>query len=189
MDEAVTATNGDVLVWGGCDRESVPNCDDALEVPLTDGAIYDPDNDAWTMLPAGPLDGGAGAMAVDTSWEGRVVVVVPHPVERDASTVAAIDPISLEWTELPPLPGGAGKRASALTWTGTDVVAWGGYTESYSEETDAGFVLDPVLGRWHALEPGGGARRGHVMVWTQHGLLIAGGSPTSRPVLFTPQPG
>ncbi len=132
MDEAVTATNGDVLVWGGCDRESVPNCDDALEVPLSDGAIYDPENDVWTMLPDGPLDGGAGAMAVDTSWDGRVVVVVPHPVEPDASTVAAIDPISLEWTELPPLPDGAGKRSSALTWTGTDVVIWGGYTESYT---------------------------------------------------------
>jgi len=185
MDEAVTATNGDLLVWGGCDRV-VPNCDDALEAPLTDGALYDPETDSWTVLPASPLGGGAGALAVDTTWNDSVIIVVPHSTAPGAPTVAAIDPTSLEWTDLPSLPDEAAKRASALVWTGTHVISWGGYTESYERETDAGFMLNPVLGQWRPIQPGGGARRGHTAIWTQHGLLVAGGSPTSQPALFTP---
>jgi hypothetical protein len=188
MDEAVTATNGDLLVWGGCDNVSVPSCDDALQAPLTDGALYDPESDRWTVLPAGPLDGGAGALAVDTTWDGNAIIVVPHPSTTGAATAAAINPGSLEWTELPSVPDGAGKRASALVWTGAHLITWGGYTESYLEETDAGFMLDPTQDRWRPLPPGGGARRGHAAIWTQHGLLVAGGSPTAQPALFTPAP-
>lgn len=184
MDEAVTATNGLLLVWGGCDSESVPNCDDVLQGALADGAIYDPMTDTWTMLPDGPLDGGAGSVAIATTWGDRVIVVVPHPVSADAATTAAIDPMRLEWTELPELPLEAGGRAAALTWTGSEVVIWGGYTDSYMEQTDIGFLLDPEATRWQPLERGGGARRGHSMVWTTRGLLIAGGSPSSQPVLF-----
>jgi len=186
MDEAVAATNGDVLVWGGCDRLAVPNCNDSQEVPLTSGAIYDPETDSWTLLPDGPLSGGTGALAVDTNGDNGVVVVVPNPADLDAPTVAAIDPVTHIWTELPPLPESPAGVASSLTWTGTDIVSWAGYNGSYAEETDAGFMLNPSAGAWRALERGGGARRGHTAAWTPSGLLIAGGSPLSSPVLFIP---
>ena len=111
IDEAVAATPDGVLVWGGCDRVAVPNCDDTLQAPLTDGALYDPEADAWTMLPDGPLGGGAGALAVATTWGDRAIVVVPHPADPSAPTVAAIDPATPQWQELPQLPETAGKRA------------------------------------------------------------------------------
>jgi hypothetical protein len=74
-------------------------------------------------------------------------------------------------------------------WTGTHVIAWGGDTETSGRETDAGFMLNPARGQWRALPPGGGARRGHTALWTAHGLVVAGGSPTSQPALFTPTNG
>jgi hypothetical protein len=144
MDEATAAVHGGILVWGGCDRIEVPNCDDALEAPFTDGALYDPATDSWTMLPESPLGGGAGALAVATTWDDQAILVVPHPQDPGAPTVAALDPTTLEWQELAPLPEGAGKRSSSLVWTGTHVIAWGGYTgPSMTEETDAGFMLNP----------------------------------------------
>jgi hypothetical protein len=185
MDEAIAAVQGGVLVWGGCDIE-VRNCDDALEAALTDGALYSPATDSWTVLPESPLGGGAGVLAVATTWDDRAIVVVAHPHDPEAPTVAALDPVTLEWQELAPLPEGAGKRASALVWTGTHAIVWGGYTgDSLTEETDAGFMLNPVLGQWRPLPAGGLARRGHAALWTPHGLLIAGGS-TAQPTLFTP---
>ncbi|HEV2809916.1 MAG TPA: hypothetical protein VGV93_05915, partial [Acidimicrobiales bacterium] len=189
MDEAVTALRGGVLVWGGCNRIEVPNCDDALEAPLTDGALYDPATDSWTMLPDSPLGAGAGTLAVTTAWNDQAIIVVPHPQDPEAPTVAALDPATLEWQELAPLPKEAGKRGSALVWTGTHVIAWGGYTDSPMEETAAGLVLNPVLDQWRPLPAGGGGRRGHTALWTPHGLLIAGGQPTAQPVLFTPASG
>lgn len=186
MDEAVTAFPGGVFVWGGCNTDLVPNCDDSREAELDDGAIYDPATDQWTALPPSPLDGGAGTLAVYATAEGKIIVAVPHPSDPNDATVAAFDTTTMRWELLPDLPSEAGKRASAMVWTGNGVIVWGGYGETYEAETDAGFQLDLDTDSWRPLPAAGRARRGHTAIWTTHGLFVAGGSPTPTPVLFTP---
>ena len=189
MDEAVVATPTGVLVWGGCDRVAAPNCDDSEQLPMTDGAFYDPATDSWEMLAEGPLGGGVGALAVSTSWQDRVLIAVPEPADPSEPSVAAVNPSTMDWVVLPSPPEGAPGRDSALVWTGTHAVMWGGYVDGISAgETDAGFALDPSSKQWFQLEPGGRARRGHAAIWTPHGLFIAGGS-SAAPVLFTPEAG
>jgi hypothetical protein len=188
MDEVEVAVGGRLVVWGGCDTAAQPNCDDAGAAPLADGAVYDPSSDSWDPIPAGPLGGGFGSMAVATG-STDVVVVVPEPVPGSPST-AVLDTGSMTWRELPDLPAGVLGRASSLVWTGTHVLVWGGYDPGSGmvAVTGEGFVLDPGSGRWTPLQTAPRGRRGHTTVWTDHGLVVAGGDP-AEPMLFTPTAG
>jgi hypothetical protein len=187
MDETVVATPAGVIVWGGCDRVAVPNCDDADKVPLTDGAIYEPDSDRWAMLPPGPLSGGVGAVSVWGSKLGAIILI-PEPADYAKSSVAAFNPRTMTWRRLPDPPRDPPGPATALVWTGSHAVLWGGYSRDISSpEVDHGFALDPYTGTWAEIEPGGGARRGHTAVWTTHGLVVVGGNPIATPALFAPE--
>ena len=142
--------------------------------------------DEWTVLPPSPLGGGAGTLAIDATAEGKVIVAVPQPADPDDPTVAAFDTTTMQWEVLPSLTITSGKRASAMVWSGRALIVWGGYGETYEGETDAGFLLDLGADRWRPLPAGGVARRGHTAIWTSRGLLVAGGSPASTPVIFSP---
>ncbi len=64
-----------------------------------------------------------------------------------------------------------GSRSSlAAVWTGSEIIVWGGHT-------DSGYRLDPTTGIVRPLpENGAPSRRfGHVAVWTGHEMIIWGG--------------
>jgi hypothetical protein len=96
----------------------------------------------------------------------------------DDGQVLAGDPSApLRWEVLPqpPVPARSGPTG---VWTGTEVVFWGGSSETNLRAgvRADGAAFNPRTGSWRALpEAPIGARRGHEAVWTGREMIVWGG--------------
>lgn len=173
---SIVWTGREVVVWGGCDVDSV-QCDDAApDTASTDGAAYDPRTDRWRRLPSSPLGPRQRPQAVWTGtemivWGGRSYTY------RKGSWAAAYNPTADAWRALPnsPFP----PRADAvMAWTGQEMFVWDGYD---------GASYDPATDRWSLLPPAPLTPRDRTgYVWTGRDLYIVGGYPGEGSAAFTP---
>lgn len=156
-DVAVVGTDREVVVWGGdgaaYDRETatwrtlspaplpagseppigVWTDDEVVVLRDQAAAAWDPDTDAWRVLPDA-VTGPVGAAV----WTGTEIVTFPGP--------AALDPASGAWRDLPPPPAGIesfGGQGSVIRWTGGEVLVVGGIAAAY----------DPAANAWRELPP------------------------------------
>lgn len=169
-------TGREVIVWGGCDVDSV-QCDDASPAAAAgDGAAYDPRADRWRMLPSPPLSPRQRPQAV---WTGREMIIWGGLLDRSGmgSWAAAYNPTTDSWRALPnsPFP----PRADAvMAWTGQELLVWDGHD---------GASYDPVADRWSRLPPSPLSPRDRTgNVWTGRELYIVGGYPGEGSAAFTP---
>ena len=72
-----------------------------------------------------------------------------------------------------------GRAAHTAVWTGTEMLIWGGYTESNSNTQNAvrGNRYDPLTDTWRMISPLGAPspRSGHSAVWTGSRMVVWGG--------------
>lgn len=178
---AATWTGDQVFVWGGWLESN-------LSELATDGAFYDPSSGDWDMIFDAPT-GLADATAV---WTGEEVLVfggadqVATPADQD--TLLAYDPTSGVWDteQAPPLEP---RAHASVTWTGDELIVWGGAT--FGEPDDSGLIpvqmhadgaaFDPESRTWRTLADAPISARGdHGAVWNGRRLVIFGGGAADQ---------
>ncbi len=141
--------------------------------------------------------GGAVALAraapPDAAPDPGLAVVTPDPAPAPGPVpTSAADAIirSGPWTTLAPAPI-EGREDHTATWTGTELIVWGGSAYERAPLPDSGELLtfrddgaayDPAAGTWRAVAPAPvPARSGHTAVWTGTEVIVWGGfAPAGR---------
>lgn len=175
ISHAAVWTGSEMIIWGGLTQRG-PGA--GLEA-LADGAAYDPQAGTWRTISAAPLAARTG-MAV--SWTGDTFFVWGGSREYSSASRgyddgAEYDPITDSWTALPPSPleGAIGARA---TWTGAEVLVWGGRRSPSTEEqrTD-GAAYNPLTRAWRPIPAAPlPTFYEHGAVWTGTELLVLAGT-------------
>lgn len=132
---------GKVFVWGGIG---------AASQLLTDGALYEPSTNSWSLISTqGAPSGRALATAV---WTGTSVVVWGGgnvQGNADFNDGGRYDPLTNSWTPLPSTGAPAARRAAFGVWTGSRVLFVGGFTGSAPTPASSQIHLyDPQTGAW-----------------------------------------
>jgi hypothetical protein len=113
-------------------------------------------------------------------WGGSPGWCDEQPPERDGM---AFDASSNAWTAIPPAPV-PGRCFPAYAWTGRELLIWGGWDGSWSEEEPGtlsdGAAYDPATNQWRVLPPSGLTARAPLFVWTGEELIVWGTSFRTR---------
>jgi N-acetylneuraminic acid mutarotase len=153
-------------------------------VLTTDGQFigYDPAGNRWRIVDPPPLRPRARPAI---AWTGSAFVVWGGcdsgvgqcddlPANDEFTDGAAYDPATDTWRLLPPAPLGSVDRPQA-TWTGREVVIWGG-TPRPDKPGAYGAAYDPGTNRWRTIAQAPiGPRSNHTMIWTGSQMLVWGG--------------
>jgi N-acetylneuraminic acid mutarotase len=190
-------TGSELIVAGGTGRSANGG---AVEYQaFADAAAYNPSTRTWRRLPPMP-EPRAGAT---TTWTGSEVLVVGgsgpssnvRPYVRLYTDAVAYNPASNRWRRLPVM-GDTGRTDHSATWTGRQLLVWGGRTLREGSWTTPrhGVAYDPASNRWSAMPKSVlRGRTNHVAVWTGSQLLVWGGhavkgGPIDDGAAYTPQP-
>ncbi len=149
---------------------------------VTHRARYDPLTDAWTTVPAAPIELGVDQQAV---WTGERLLVYAGFAQGGDAVAATFNPMTEEWTLIPNPPLGP-RRDSAMSSDGSRfVVLWGGSASGSVLSDGALFDLD--TGEWLVLppSPATSGRDRHSIMWHQDRFLIIGGN-RGGPLTFQP---
>jgi N-acetylneuraminic acid mutarotase len=122
--QATAWTGKEMIVWGG----------QGPGVFYRDGARFNPTTGVWTSLPSA---GTPSAREYATGfWNGSQFVVWGGNDTRSRPTWdgARYNPVTNAWSSLPPAPLTPRLEASA-TWTGRDLIVWGGVEDDESGVT------------------------------------------------------
>jgi len=179
-NEAAVWTGTAMVVAGGAASPSGVVGSDLA--PAVDGAAWDAASNTWRAITPMPvaLNPGTTPTAV---WTGHEVLVWSSqpatPGAPGREVVEAYDPATNAWRVLP-ASGLAPRTGAVVTWTGTELVVWGGRNFDVSAIYADGARLDPTTGTWRRLPrapvPG---RSDAAAVWTGHEVLVWGGSTTN----------
>ncbi len=170
-------TGTEMIVWGGWEDHCVN--------PVTDGASYNPDANAWTALPSPPATAPPRAEHAAV-WTGSEMVIwggtdASGGTNCSGESVAdylLYEPLTAQWTRrtLDIAP----RTRHTLTWSGSDVIAWGGAEFDGTTYADlaTGMVVEPVTGNSQpihlSIDPS--ARSLHTAVWTGDRMVVWGGT-------------
>lgn len=136
---------------------------------------YDPGTDRWEELATPPLD--PAVWAASSVWTGEEFVLwvtLDHEGLEAPPHGAAYDPETDTWRTLPSSPLGHREEQTA-TWTGSEMVIWGGRTPD-GRRLDDGAAYNPRSNEWRPLADAGIApRAGHVAEALRGQLVIWGG--------------
>jgi hypothetical protein len=163
---ATAVVEGRLLVWGGV--TGAP--DDGDQVRYDDGALYDPETNAWVSLPPSPLsarDGAAAAVDGDGVLiaGGAPKVTVTERPSSPARVESTCDPsgvctatatAEVGWTYDVESPGdGARYDLSDGTWTAlpepppdTGISGGPGFDHLTASGADSRYRFDPGRGAW-----------------------------------------
>ncbi len=184
-------TGSDVIFWGGGDAAGVH----------ADGAFYTPATDSWSYLPnEGVIPPRYDRSAV---WTGSEIIIwggvigrqtrpdgrPEYSVDNAAQAVKGLryNPVTGTTSAITAPTGTGGRISHSLTWTGTEVVLWGGAsvlsvdsgTGSVTASTPlgTGARFNPATGAWSTVTTTAApsARLNHSAVWTGSRLVIWGG--------------
>ena len=150
------------LVWGGYGRHG------DTETPVLDGALYDPVEGRWELLPAAPID--RSEAATTATWTGTELVVFSARMRSGA----ALDPGTRNWRSIQPPPFDPGDSNSpTLAWTGRELLVLGYPVDNVDTSMAWAAAWDPQTDRWRPLpDPGFRSMQGGPAVWTGHEIVI-----------------
>jgi hypothetical protein len=190
-------TGRELIVAGGTGRSEKANVVEYQA--FADAAAYNPSTRSWRRLPPMP-EPRARATA---TWTGTEVLVVGgsgptsqvRPYVRLHADALAYNPATNRWRRLPAM-GDTGRTDHSATWTGRQLLVWGGRTLREGSWTTPrhGVAYDPATNRWSAMPKSVlVGRTDHVAVWTGSQLLIWGGhavkgGPAGDGAAYLPQP-
>ncbi len=162
---AAVWTGTELIVWGGSDTNT--------------GGRYNPASDAWTPTGTGANVPSARSIAA-AAWTGTEMIVWggQGPGSGAAlNTGGRYNPSTDLWTAT---SAGAGVPAAryrhSLVWTGTEMIAWGGWDGS--QRFNTGGRYDPAGNSWSATSTGTNApfgRHSHTAVRTESEMIVWGG--------------
>jgi len=165
---SVVWTGAEMIVWGG-------EADETGTTVYSDGAGYDPEEDAWRPLAPSPLSGRRYHVAV---WTGEEMLIFGGVNERDG---AAYRPDTDSWEPLAaspvPLGPSAGAPIEGVTgwvWTGTEMIVWHVPTDlvaSYNPDTD----------QWRELPATGLGADNGVLRWSREAVYAFGATIETYP--------
>jgi hypothetical protein len=150
---AAVWTGHEMLIWSGSELKSGGA---GGEIPLDDGAAFDPRTNQWRLIATAPIEPRAYAAVV---WTGREMVVWGGGSDgRILGDGAAYNPVSDRWRRIAkaPIPGA---MTSAVVWTGQEMLIVGGLhgggggVHSGGTPSVVGAAYDPSSDRWHQTSP------------------------------------
>jgi hypothetical protein len=154
---AVAWTGRELLVWGG-----VPP---GVDEPALDGFAFDPAVGTWRRLPPAPVGAQMFGVSPRPVWTGTEVLFYPVGL--------AFDPGSNTWRELPPAPHDPGYRQTAVVWTGSEMIVFGGGRVD-SETARQGAAFDPTTDSWRRISDGPVGLNLLSAVWTGEEVIVFG---------------
>jgi hypothetical protein len=136
--------------------------------------------------PASTVDTGPGESLSTTTTAEPLAATTTTTTEATPDDPSDLNP---GWTALGPGPVVPGREGHSATWTGTELILWGGTTDRGHTYLVEGHALDLETGAWRTLTPPVDRtpsdplvqtpRTGHVAAWTGTELLLWGGRTSS----------
>lgn len=163
-----------IVVWGGS----------ANFAPLTDGGIYDPLTDSWTLIPTDPvlanLVGSIQAFIIDDQ-------LIVFGISSGSTIEGGIYNFATQSWTAANMTGAPSVRVEyTLIWTGKTLTIWGG--RNGGTYYNDGGVFDPATNSWTTFNPANApsARTRAGACWTGEGMLLFGGITTGNSYLQDP---
>ncbi len=163
-----------MIVWGG---------EISGTETLNTGGRYDPSTDTWAPTSTG-MNVPSERLDHTAVWTGTEMIVwggwdMTSPTR--VNTGGRYNPSTDTWAATSTGANVPSARSNhTAVWTGTEVIAWGGYDGSAFLKT--GGRYNPTTNSWMATAAGLSApsiRDGHTAVWTGTEMIVWGGSATS----------
>jgi hypothetical protein len=186
--DTVLSVGTQVLVWGG---QAFTTTAPLENIIYGDGAVYDPDRDAWTAIapnPASPPRGGYSAVWTGTEmlvWGGTTGPMVsetgPTAPEtfQAAAAGAAYNLAIATWRTMAARGQPSAREGHVAVWTGSAMIVWGGGSYPNPSLVSAmlsdGAAYDPSADAWRPIRSAPEALLGAVAVWTGTEMLVWGG--------------
>lgn len=167
----IATFNGtEIIIWGGANYSS--------STYFGDGAKFNPTTGNWSAISTvGAPTARAGATAVLDAANNSIIVWGGYSSFTTPLNDGAIYNYNTNtWTPIPPaLPNTPTSRyGHTATWTGTEMIIWGGY--NFSIASDDGAAYNPVSNTWTTLPSSIlTARWNHTSEWTGTEMIIWGG--------------
>jgi hypothetical protein len=168
LGASVAWTGRELIVWSG-----VP---DGAEQPALDGFAFDPAAGTWRRLPEAPRGLEAFGGTARPVWTGTEALFYPAGV--------AFDPVTDTWRRLAPAPHDPQHRQTAVVWTGSEMVVFGG-GEVDSETAHQGAAYDPESDTWGAIPDAPIGLNLLSAAWTGEEVIVFGSLLNDRNIAET----
>jgi hypothetical protein len=162
---SVAWTGAELVLWGG-----VPA---GADTEAADGYAFDPAAGTWRTIPAAPVTPTGPSRSV---WTGSEVVFHPANV--------AFDPVTNAWRQLPASPHDPRYRETAVAWTGSEVIVFGGGDRG-TASARRGAAYDPSADRWRAIAEAPIGLNLSSAAWTGDEVVVFGSLLNDRNVAET----
>jgi hypothetical protein len=161
-------TGTEMIVWGGNNSPSY----------LRTGGRYDPARGTWTAL---PTEGAPKARSQHTAiWTGTEMIVWGGRSDSNdtlGDAAARYNPRTNLWTPVPNPSGLVDRSEHVAVWTGSEMIVWGGYSNTLKTYFADGARFNPTTNVWTPIAPADmtAARRQATGLWTATDMLIWAG--------------
>jgi N-acetylneuraminic acid mutarotase len=170
-------TGSKMIVWGGSHFQTGSGI-----VATSAGGLYDPATDSWTPT---TTTGAPAARYLHTgAWTGSILLVLggTGTMGTPVSGGGRYDPAANSWlpTSTVNAPSTPRKDSSGV-WTGSELILWGGNTNTPDFAPPTGGRYSPATDSWVPTSRGNtpAPRRSHTAVWTGTEMILWGGYTTS----------
>lgn len=147
------ATSGETAVWTGSEMIVYGGCGQTSNFcEIANGGRYDPAADSWTPI-ASSWSADAPSSILPRRrhtavWTSREMIVWggcngSSPCARGQFTGARYDPALDEWTPTPLQSAPGARDQHSGVWTGSALIVWGGYADTYGSYTSTGGLYYP----------------------------------------------
>jgi hypothetical protein len=144
----VVWTGKRMYVWGGFSGGLYYG-----DTRMKDGASYTPSTNRWFIIPAARTSLQCEPTAVWSTTTNDILLWGCYkPNETINGTGMRYHPSTYQWYYLPKAPLRT-RRGHSATWTGKEMVVWGGRDAVTGEPLNDGAAYDPVTKRWRMLPP------------------------------------
>lgn len=162
-------TGTEAIVWGGVvDGTNY----------FRNGARYSPATESWTATTlTGAPEGRANHTAI---WTGTEMIVWggnSGSADTPYGNGSRYNPVTDTWTPVSNVGAPSPRLSHRAVWTGTEMLVWGGYSNSTPVAVGTGGRYNPITDTWTPISTAGAPspRYGHAAVWTGSHLIIWGG--------------
>ena len=168
-------TGAEMIVWGGSTMVG------AVTSYLNSGGRYNPTTNAWTAT-AAAANVPSARYQHTAVWTGREMIVWGGGLGQNSylNTGGRYDPARDTWTPTSTGTNCPGPRNwSTATWTGAEMIVWGGYLNVTPYYQNTGGRYSPASDSWIPTSTGTNCPAGrqyHSALWTGSTLIVWGGN-------------
>lgn len=182
--QAGAAVGNRLFVFGGVtntelNAQSFPN----------DGALFDPVQNTWALLPAA-ANGPSARNFASAVYTGSSVIVWGGTFASPLNTGSILDLSNNTWKVMSTTGAPAGRNYHVAVWTGSKMIVFGGSTGFGASEVflNTGAVYDPMTDAWMPMEVNGAPTVSGQLagVWTGSKLVVWGGANAAQGGVYDP---